>query len=178
MDDKTLLDTYPATFIKYPHAADLIRRLNVAAERDVPKVHLLIGPPGCGKSRMAFEEFPNAYWKSTDEWWSDYNGRSDIVLDDFYGWLPMHFMLRLLDRYPLRLNCKGSHASCNARNIVITSNKMPNNWYSEDVRKKHDITALLRRFTRVVCFAEDGSYDVYETPEDVKYFFNNTIDVL
>lgn len=178
VDDKTLLDNYPAVYLKYPHAADLIRRINCPSERVIPRVHLFVGPPGSGKSRMAFESFLGAYWKSADEWWSDYDGRSDIVLDDFYGWLPLHFMLRLLDRYPLRLNCKGSHAMCNASNICITTNKLPTAWYSEEVKKKHDIQALVRRFNRVVCFAEDGSYDVYESQQDVKWFFENTMDVL
>jgi len=66
------------------------------------------------------------------------------VLDDFYGWLPWDFLLRLLDRYPLLVETKGGQVQFVAKTVVITSNKPYLEWYSESFDK----APLTRRLTR------------------------------
>jgi len=173
---KELLDEFPREFIKYPHALDLIRRVRAPETRDAPLVHFLLGPTGVGKSKRALEEHPGAYWKAPDEWWSDYDGASDIIIDDFYGWLPFHELLRLLDRYPMRLNAKGSHISCNCKCVVITSNKPPRAWYRPEVLARYSLSALLRRITKLSIYSADGSHDEYEGSEECTRVLEEFVD--
>lgn len=150
--DKQLLDEFPATFLRYPKAAETIRRVTGDAyERKTPEVYFLFGPPGCGKTTWceghSKSKGRRVYWKAPDEWWSGYNGTDDIMLDDFYGWLPVHLLLRLLDRHPINLNTKGGHIQANPTAIYVTSNKLPKSWYRDEVRSKYNFLAVYRRIT-------------------------------
>nr|UBJ26225.1 replication-associated protein [Red panda feces-associated circular DNA virus 6] len=106
------------------------------------RVVVIVGPPGCGKSRKCLEDLPNAYWKSPNEWWCGYNGTDPVVLDDFYGWMPFSQLLRIMDRYPVQCNTKGGSVNFNAKTLYITSNVEPGLWYKDS---KLDIRALRRR---------------------------------
>lgn len=106
------------------------------------KVTVYCGSPGVGKSRLVYEMAPKAYWKPRGRWWDGYNFHEDVVLDDFYGWLPFDDLLRLCDRYPLRVETKGGTMSMLAKHIWITSNRLPHEWYGEDIPNKD---ALYRR---------------------------------
>ena len=63
--------------------------------------------PGTGKSRYCQDNSRNAYWKQIDKWWCGYEDHADVVLDDFYGWLPWNVLLRISDRYPVLVETKG-----------------------------------------------------------------------
>ncbi len=106
------------------------------------KVIVCHGDPGTGKSKWALEQAPEAYWKQRGNWWDGYEGQPDVVIDDYYGWLPFDTLLRLLDRYPMIVETKGGHAQFVAKTIIITSNKKPEEWYTNE---NLDIRALLRR---------------------------------
>jgi len=169
--DYELMDEFPGTFLKYPHAADTVRRVLAAHgnQRIVPTVVFLHGPPGCGKTRYVREQSMDTYFKAPDEWWPDYDGKSDVCLDDFYGWIPFHLLLRLLDRYPIRVSVKGSHTFFNPNTIYITSNKIPIDWYKEDIRSKYDFNALYRRITKVI-FWKGGVREELDDPESVAMY--------
>lgn len=78
-----------------------------------PKVSWYYGSTGVGKSWKAIGEVvnqDNIYIQSgpnaprASMWWDGYTGQSRVVLDDFRPWwCPFSFLLRLLDRYPLRV---------------------------------------------------------------------------
>lgn len=106
------------------------------------------GRTGTGKSRRCLELAPTAYWKTRDEWWDGYEGQEDVILDDFYGWLPWDFLLRLLDRYPLDVNAKGGGRRMVAKRIFLTSNKPPEEWYPNIPDK----SPLLRRIENTEYF--------------------------
>lgn len=137
----------------------LLRRNRLALDREPPRVHVFYGPPGCGKSRLAREE-SNAsgkpvYWLSQSgagrgapQYWDGYDGEEYVVIDEFYGWLPFSFLLRLLDRYPLAVNQRGSQAFFAAKEIWFTSNRSPREWYPSIPSDRYE--ALLRRIHRTV----------------------------
>lgn len=116
---------------------------------DVPvDVTVLYGPTGTGKSRLVREVCDDAYWVSNPSagqpvWFDGYVGQSTLVLDDFYGWMPHSFLLRLLDRYPFQLPCKGYMVPLAATRVFITSNVGPDHWYSS----AHAYAPLRRRLT-------------------------------
>lgn len=76
-------------------------------------------------------------------WFDGYEGEETLIIDDFYGWCPHSMLLRVLDRYPFRCPVKGGFTWGLWKNVIITSNKHPKDWYEKfDWR---DDEALRRR---------------------------------
>jgi len=138
-----------------PHLLPNIRALERYAtltrqppkDRDV-RVLYIHGPAGCGKTRAIHEAYPDAFWKPEGQWWDGYEGQPVVVLDDYYGDLPYAQLLKVLDRYPLRLPVKGGFAPAEYTTVLITSNAMLDEQYPGILGKKRE--ALYRRIHCVV----------------------------
>lgn len=139
--------------IKYHRGMEIYRQLKYRPRDWEMQVELFYGDTGTGKSRRAREENPVAYWNQGSKWFDLYDGEEVIVLDEFLGWLPFNFLLRLCDRYPLLIESKGGQLQCQARKIVITSNKRPEHWYSSEKVAPH-LPAFWRRLSKLVWFQE------------------------
>lgn len=100
----------------------------VATERTV---FVFCGPPGTGKSRRAWDEAGlDAYPKDpTSKFWDSYQGEEHVVIDEFRGGVDVSDLFRWLDRYPVRVQIKGSACVLRATKIWITSNLHPRHWY-------------------------------------------------
>ena len=125
--------------------------------RDV-HVYVLIGGAGSGKTRWAYEHYPELYSKPRGDWWDGYTGQTAILLDDYYGYLPYCELLRVLDRYPYQVPVKGGFVQAQWDTVIITSNATPQHWY-----KGYGLTPALRRRLKT-CFSVeviDGE-SVYE----------------
>lgn len=129
-------DHFP-TMLKYYKGAHEFKRVCQQAKPRTEKsvTYVLFGPTGTGKSHWARTNFPNAYWftkpnKGAPLWFDGYDGRSDIIFDEFYGWIPYDMLLRMCDANPLQLQIKGGHVGFAPRNIVFTSNRPPEQWYN------------------------------------------------
>lgn len=115
------------------------------------KVYVLVGCPGIGKTRFAFNYARNLgcdAFMSPDptlKWFDGYGGEEVAILDDYRGGGDFAFLLRLLDIYPLRVPIKGGFLQWNAKTIFITSNLRPEAWHVEA-----DYRPLCRRITRIV----------------------------
>jgi len=143
----------PEIGLKYGGALQRYKARKTTERSWKTQVIVLWGTTGSGKSRYCQNKYPGAYWKPRNDWWCGYEGHEVVIIDDFYGWLPLDFMLRLLDRYPLLVGTKGAHAQFVAKTIVITSNKEPLQWY-KNISQEH-IPALLRRIDKLI------HYDVF-----------------
>lgn len=106
-------------------------------------VIVLVGDTGTGKSRSAWEAYPELYSKPAGQWWDGYNGEKVVLLDDYDGEIELSTLLKWLDRYPVQLPVKGGFTPAVYETVVITSNYTPEHWYCES---KH-LKALKRRFT-------------------------------
>nr|WDW25930.1 MAG: replication-associated protein [Canine circovirus] len=151
---------FPEQYVKYHRglAALLLIHPRMTTPREwKTEVHVYCGSPGCGKSRLVHALAPAAYWKPRGKWWDGYDGHEDVILDDFYGWLPFDELLRLFDRYPLRVETKGGTLNFVAKRIFVTSNKLPHEWYSDEIGNKE---ALFRRLTTLV----QWNVDKFEAP--------------
>lgn len=127
------------------------------ARRDGVLVYYFYGAPGCGKSRLADHMFPNAYRKPPGKWWDGYDGESEVVIDDLdINDIPFGDLLRVLDRYPLRIEVKGGFVPLAATTFCITSNFRPNEVYP--CVKPGRMRALLRRITQ---FWDFDSMSIY-----------------
>lgn len=96
------------------------------------KVYVFWGPTGSGKTRLVHRMFPGVYVCSSDDgqWFDGYLGDENALFDDFNGHsVPITLLLKLCDRYPLRVPIKGGFVQWRPRRLFFTSNICPDNWY-------------------------------------------------
>lgn len=120
---------------------------NKRVAKEAPQVYWYWGATGTGKTRAAYEASVNPWMSGVDlKWFDGYNGEEDVIIDDFRkDFCTFHFLLRLLDRYPLRVNIKGGTVQWVPKRIFITCPLPPRAVY--DTRE--DIEQLMRRITEV-----------------------------
>ncbi|AGL09969.1 relicase [Bat associated circovirus 1] len=159
---------YPEVFIRYGRGLrDYVITAGLSQQRAwKTEVHVIVGVPGVGKSRHVSEQHSDIYWKPRGKWWDGYCNQEVVCLDDYYGWIPYDDLLRLCDRYPLRVETKGGTVSFVAKKIYITSNKQIKDWYNFE-ELKVDPRALYRRVTSYKVMREGGElYDVVMTGDN------------
>lgn len=127
--DHDLADTMPEDLLKFGSGINRLRMACTPKRKWKTKVIILHGEPGCGKSRWAHEMFPNAYTKDPTQWWDGYCGEQVVIFDEFYGQLKHEYMLKLMDRYDLRLEVKGGYTQFACKLLIFTSNTDPIEWY-------------------------------------------------
>ena len=151
------------TSAQFPHAYGKLlegrARSRIQPSRDV-QVVVKIGPTGCGKTRSTYDAFwPDLFVQDMSSgsalWWDGYEGQTCLLLDDFDG-SGIHFrwLLRLLDRYPVRLAVKGGFTYGVWDKVVITTNKAMMSWYP----KETDISPLARRIDHIERYDSSGNY--------------------
>lgn len=151
--DKDLIENHLNEFYKYHKVVDRVRLAYTNPRNWEMENIVYYGPSGSGKTRRAYEEAgeSNYFVSKGDQnqitWWDGYHGQNTVIIDDFYGWLPWSFMLRLLDRYPFNVQVKGGTVPFTSRKIIITSNQHPNQWYKNV--PNNDMTPLLRRINEI-----------------------------
>lgn len=141
------------TYVGHLNAPTRLRNnmLESSPRSQPPLVKWYYGPTGSGKTRAAFEEYPAAYFKdmSDGKWWDGYMQQECVVFDDMRkDTFKFHELLRILDRYPLRVQMKGSSCQFNSPVIIITSCFPPESLYET----REDVGQLLRRINQVEIF--------------------------
>lgn len=158
----------PATFVRYHRGLRALHDLHAAPEpRPDVRCFAYIGDSGTGKSRKAFEEMPSAYSKPAGPWFDGYDGEREVIIDDFVPGedLSLSFIMRICDRYPLRVPIKGGHVPWRATTIIFTSNYPLEEWIPMHMRVTETgrarLAALKRRF-QVIQFPFGHSDDEAE----------------
>lgn len=146
----------PGNFIRYHRGVQEIRRLLCERPRTSKTVCVwLWGATGVGKSRMARELLPHAWWKGPGKWFDGYEGQQWMVWDDYRsGELGYDFLLRMCDEYPLRVEVKGNSREFRPCVCFITAPEAPERYAAID----EDPQQLRRRLEFVVELRE-GEYD-------------------
>lgn len=156
-------EIYPVQFIKYHRGFTALKLALTKPRSDPPTVIVYYGPTGTGKSHRAQQTDPDPYWLPQGKWFDNYFGQETCIIDEFYGWLPYAFLLRLLDRYPMLVETKGGHVQFVSRRIIFTSNKPPWEWYSSSC----DSAPLCRRINEIYAvYGRDGPVLTCEWPRD------------
>jgi hypothetical protein len=112
------------------------------------------GRTGAGKTRAVFDNVPSPediYVHPGGQWFDGYDGQPIVLFDDFGGSeFKLTYFLKLLDRYPMQVPIKGGFVSWIPKEVYITSNRNPLEWYP-NAHGEH-VNAMFRRFTNNVRF--------------------------
>lgn len=160
---RAIAEAAPATFMRMHKGIYALMDVMSNPRTEYPEITVICGPTGTGKSRLARQMAPNAYWIFSHQWWDGYdpNSHVDVVWDEFYGIsCPYVKLLRILDSTPCRLERKGSTLELNFRRIIITSNQHPADWYA-GLAETHNMAweasplhRRIREFGRVIFTGE------------------------
>lgn len=84
--------------------------MQIEPRKHVTNAVVLWGPTGLGKTAQICQNYDPAemYWKPHGPWWDGYEQQRVVVFDEFYSWYPYGDILRLLDRFPLKVPVKGA----------------------------------------------------------------------
>lgn len=181
----TELDVWEQHFaqsVRYHRAFAVYRSIRTPQRSFQTHVTVIYGPSGSGKSFEAQRlAGPEAYWlprpNSGRAFWDGYTGQECTVIDEFNGWLQYTFLLRLLDRYPLRVENKGGSLAFVSRKIFITTNDCPVTWYRkglQSLRRRlsgtdRDGNSLGQVFYKASIEEELEAYVLPEDPEPGAY---------
>lgn len=149
-----------ACIARYPKGLQMISSMLKPRRSEPPLVCWLSGSTGIGKTRSAVELAesisPDNYWISAGSlrWFDGYDGQPVVIFDDLRTkHAEFSFLLRLLDRYALRVEFKGGFVDWTPLVIIVTGPKTPENMWS--LRNDEDKQQLRRRVT--LCYdAVDG----------------------
>lgn len=133
---KDIATNYPGMYVRYHQGfAKLQKELGVKPQVRTWHTDLIIywGPPGTSKSTFVNKTWPDAYWlprpAGTTTWWPDYQGEETVIIDEFYGWIGIDLMCRLIDKTKTTVEYKGGSLQFLSKRIVITSNADPWTWW-------------------------------------------------
>lgn len=119
-----------------------------------PEVLWYWGATGTGKSRAAAADaaerghgLDDVFWHPGGKWWDGYDRQAVVILDDFRpGNWKFAYLLRVLDRYPMRVEVKGGFRQLDSPLIIISCPKHPAECYLDS---GEDLEQLLRRITTI-----------------------------
>lgn len=165
--------------VKFHRGLTVYRSLREAPRRSCqpPAVFWFYGPTGSGKTSTAYrcaagnsggsDEEPGSdnLWISSGslQWFDGYDGQRMAVFDDFRtDHCKFPFLLRLTDRYPLRVPFKGGFVNWAPEIIVITApHDIRTTFATRDTHRPEDIHQLFRRL-------EQGGGGMFQFPEEAE----------
>ncbi len=143
---------YETSNVRYYRSLTAIASDHSRAVGNEKEVVVFYGRTGSGKSRRAWDEAGlEAYAKDPrSKWWDGYRGEENVIIDEFRGTIDISHILRWFDRYPVRVERKGSSVPLGAKKFWITSNIGPDEWYPG--LDSATLDALKRRLTNITFF--------------------------
>lgn len=151
---RVVADEHFRDFLKYSRAIHAYKNLVATPRTWQMSVIVYWGRTGAGKTRAVWENRPSdddIYIHPGGPWFDGYGGQPIALFDDFAGNdFKLQYLLKLLDRYPMRVPVKGNFVQWKPREVYITSNINPRMWYI-NANGQH-VEALFRRITNIVKF--------------------------
>ncbi|AAR83499.1 Rep-like protein [Canarypox virus] len=121
-----------------------------------PEVIWIFGESESGKTILAkqMSQGKKTYWKNKSKWWNGYDKEEVCIIDDLRS-RDMIFtqLLRLLDRYPYKVEFKGGSREFNSKIIIITSIKDPSRVYKNIECETYQ--QIKRRIDRIILCKKD-----------------------
>jgi len=146
-------DRFFGSYLRYERS--IVRYLEELSPARSWKTQVIVywGKTGTGKTRQVFtfHSADNIYSHPGEQWFCGYDGHPIVLFDDFNGGeFKLCYLLKLLDRYPMRVPIKGGYVQWVPKVIYITSNKNPEDWYPNAYSEHR--AALKRRLDVVTEF--------------------------
>ncbi len=118
------------------------------ARKAKPMIYWYWGDTGTGKTKMAYERYPDAFFVPINaKWWCGYDRHAAVIWDDWRaGQVPLYQMLRILDRYPCTVETKGGKRQLVFEVLIITTTMHPKDAYNVE---DGNIQQLLRRIDQI-----------------------------
>lgn len=171
---------YPSTFVKYHRGLEAIAASAISgriSSEDPPSCRVYYGTSGVGKTRSVFAEFGDdqVFSKDDSKWWDGYRGEKCILFDDWVGSSEISpvQLLRIMDRYPLRVQTKGGYVQMASTTVAIifTSTVPHTAWYQNSIaRWTEQAPAFARRVSVWKTFEDEVSSDAEtEVAEEDEY---------
>lgn len=163
---KTISELHFQPFLRYRNSISAYILMH-QTPRDWPMENYVFwGESGTGKTRMVYDKakennetvYPLSQNANGTVWFDGYAGEDIVLIDDFYGWIKISYMLKLMDRYPMMVQVKGSTLPFISKKIIITSNKHPDEWYNWE-NKEELYKAFMRRINTILFFDNKGSHN-------------------
>lgn len=137
--EKEIADEFFGDYLRYHKGIRRYIGLQIEPRDFKTQVHILWGDAGTGKTKYVYDTFGAKHVYDVPRpnggsvWFDGLRGDHRVcLLDDFYGWVPLHLLLKLGDRYPLQLPIKGGMVEFRCEHLFITSNKPWIEWYRWD----------------------------------------------
>ena len=153
--------------LKYSRGMTFLRSIYLKQRSQQPFVLWLSGKTGVGKTKLAFElsslfasDICDDIWISSGglQWFDGYDGQSIAIFDDFRAKhaKDFSFLLRITDRYPIRVPYKGGFVQWIPKLIIFTCPKSPEITFSTRAdHRPEDVNQFLRRLSHKCNFDED-----------------------
>lgn len=137
-----------------------LQQINVASKfltfneeprRDASVVVWIWGPSGAGKTKLAYDRVgEDVYVKNTpNKWFDGYDAHKDVIIDDLKPkMMKTEEILAILDRYEVRVECKGGSRQFLASRIFVTSIYSPAEFW--ELQTIEPFRQLERRISEVV----------------------------
>lgn len=156
---------YPSDFMRYARGIQAYQAATLAHPRSAAQEVTVLwwfGPTGTGKSRTAFERYPDSYVKMpTNKWWDGYVNQTQVIMDDYRpAMCPFSELLRILDRYPMKVEMKGSSIDLSATTFIITTCQRPEVLWNG--KTEEQVNQLIRRITEIVEYNPDGTQTIWK----------------
>lgn len=143
-------DDFFGLYLKYHRSINSIIQSHVEPRTWKPTVKVFWGKTGTGKTRAVynFTDQEKIFVHTGDHWFDGYEGQTVALFDDYGGSeFKLTYFLKLLDRYPMKVPVKGGFVEWVPKNIFITSNRHPKEWYSNAFEEHQN--ALMRRIDEI-----------------------------
>lgn len=164
LTNKQYAQEYFDLFIRHPSLVSNFNAANIEArdENTQPRSWLLIGPSGYGKSRFARRLAKHLggglYRHCLGKWFDGYRGERTLLFDDFRGSsLSFTDFKCICDRYPIRVEVKGTSCELAATNFIFTANTEPTTWWKEEVTGM-ELEAIFRRIGKTLWFTAENTF--------------------
>lgn len=168
-DDLELYDRFGTTYLRHLPMVEAARAMEARKWMRLggkKKVIWLHGDTGVGKSRVAFsllELFASAWVSAEPQWFNGYHGQEAVLFEDFspedVDKLGVTLLLRLTDRYPLRVPVKlSSPVHWLPRIVIFTSNWSVSNMHPlghrmDAFKRRVDLELKVDELTEELSFA-------------------------
>lgn len=155
---RDIVDSNGEGFVKFYKGLAVVRSIFSEPRSFQTEVLWFFGSTGTGKSKLAYELSPNAYWKPGGaNWWDGYDPieHDTVIIDDFRSNIATFSeILRWFDRYPMQVPFKGGYVNFRPRRIYVTTSKHPDQTWVD--RGEEALGQLLRRLKVIVEFLPGG----------------------